>query len=161
VYKRAYDTDHPHSHPWEMLGFTIKPTWWNTVYGPAPYTSDNLILWRDLEQGIVREPGKEIQVKDKFVRAGLANFIPADNQGNLKSPLRSGYVKNFVLRLSTGNFNFGDEAPVETAWRRSSQYPFALITSMLLNKPAQTMGAGFDVSRISRNLSGQKSLSTI
>jgi len=156
VYKRAYDTDRPHSHPWEMLGFTIKPTWWNTVYGPAPYTSDNLILWRDLEQGIVREPGKEIQVKDKFVRAGLANFIPADNQGNLKSPLRSGYVKNFVLRLSTGNFNFGDEAPVETAWRRSSQYPFALITSMLLNKPAQTMGAGFDVSRISRNLAGQK-----
>lgn len=156
VYKRAFDTDRPHTHPWEMLGFAIKPVWWNTVYGPAPYTSDNLIMWRDLEQGIVREPNKEIVARDKFARPGLLNFIPVDDQGRLKSPLASGYIKNFVLRLSTGNFNFGDEAPVETAWRRSSQYPFAIITSLLLNKPAATMGAGFDVSRISRNLAGQK-----
>jgi hypothetical protein len=156
VYKRAFDTDRPHSHPWEMIGFAIKPEWWNTVYGPAPYTSDNLIMWRDLEQGIVREPNKETVVRAKFTRPGLVNFIPVDDQGRLKSPLASSYVKNFVPRLSTGNFNFGDEAPVETAWRRSSQYPFAVITSLLLNKPAQTMGSGFDVSRISKNLAGQK-----
>ena len=156
VFKRAYDTDRPHTHPWEMLGFTIKPSWWNEVYGPAPYTSDNLIMWKDLEEGKVREPNKEVVILEKFVRPGLTNFIPADSKGNLLSPLASSYVKNFVLRLSTGNFNFGDESPVETAWRRSSQYPFALITSMLLNKPAQVMGSGFDVSRITRNLAGQK-----
>jgi len=155
VYKRAFDTDRPHTCPWEMLGFTIKPSWWNQTYGPAPYTSDNLILWRDLEQGIVREPNKEIVIREKFARPGLVNFIPVDGQGNLLSPLSSSYIKNFVLRLSSNNLSFGDQGPVETAWRRSSQYPFAIITSMLLNKPAEVLGKGFDVSRININLAGQ------
>ena len=161
VYKRAFDTDRPHTCPWEMLGFTIKPNWWNQTYGPAPYTSDNLILWQDLEQGIVREPDptggfKEIVIRGKFARPGLTNFIPVDGNGNLLSPLESSYIKNFVLRLSSDNFSFGDQGPVETAWRRSSQYPFAIITSMLLNKPAEVLGNGFDVSRITTNLAGQK-----
>ena len=43
VYKFAYDTDTPHLTPWQMLGFTEEPTWWQSVYGPAPYTRDNLI----------------------------------------------------------------------------------------------------------------------
>ena len=34
VYRHAYDTDTPHTTPWKMLGFSNKPTWWNTVYGP-------------------------------------------------------------------------------------------------------------------------------
>ena len=32
VYKYYYDTDRPHTHPWEMLGFTIKPIWWDQHY---------------------------------------------------------------------------------------------------------------------------------
>ena len=32
AYREAYDTDRPHTHPWEMLGFSIKPTWWETQY---------------------------------------------------------------------------------------------------------------------------------
>ena len=56
LYVRAFDTDRPHSHPWEMLGLTTKPSWWNTVYGPAPYTGDNLVLWKDLEAGRIADP---------------------------------------------------------------------------------------------------------
>ena len=47
VYKMAYDTDRPHMTPWEMLGISVKPTWWESQYGPAPYTKDNLIMWKD------------------------------------------------------------------------------------------------------------------
>ena len=65
VYRYAYDTDTPHTTPWKMLGFTDKPTWWNTVYGPAPYTKDNLILWEDLEAGKVAEPNKAAKFLDK------------------------------------------------------------------------------------------------
>jgi len=54
IYKKYFDTDRPHTHPWEMLGFTIKPTWWTDTYGPAPYTKDNTILWADLAQGIIK-----------------------------------------------------------------------------------------------------------
>ena len=35
VYRYAYDTDRLHTHPWEMLGFTIKPKWWEEKYGEA------------------------------------------------------------------------------------------------------------------------------
>tara|TARA_B110000503_G_scaffold143116_1_gene242654 strand:- start:5811 stop:21632 length:15822 start_codon:yes stop_codon:yes gene_type:complete len=155
VFIRAYDTDRPHTHPWEMLGLTIKPTWWDTVYGPAPYTSDNLILWRDLEEGKIAEPNKAIVFNKKYARPGLSNFIPADTQGRIRSPISANYAKNFNLRLTTQNFKFGDHAPVETAWRRSSHYPFAVLSAFLLNKPAKVMGLGFDVSRIARNLAGQ------
>ena len=44
VYKNAYDTDTPNLTPWEMLGFTIQPSWWEDVYGPAPYTMDNFTV---------------------------------------------------------------------------------------------------------------------
>jgi len=155
VYKEVFDTDRPHSHPWELLGLTNKPKWWNTVYGPAPYTGNNEILWSDLEQGILREPGKEIKVLNKYVRPGLMNFIPSDDKGRLKSPIASSYAKNFFYRYTTQNWKFGDEAPVETAWRRSSDYAFALIKAWLLNQPAKVMGIGFDVSRITKNLAGQ------
>ena len=45
--KHYYDTDRPHTHPWEMIGYSVKPTWWEDIYGPAPYTSGNTILWED------------------------------------------------------------------------------------------------------------------
>ena len=155
VYKQAYDTDRPHTHPWEMLGFPIKPTWWNDVYGPAPYTRNNLILWEDLEEGIIREPNKPVIRLLKYARDGLTNHIPVDAQGKLLSPLASSFAKNYIASYTRQRFAFGDHAPVETAWKNSSEYPFALITSYLLNQPSKIFGIGFDVSRISRNLSGQ------
>ena len=159
VYKRAFDTDRPHSHPWEMQGFKIKPLWWNTVYGPAPYTRDNLILWTDIQEGKIAEPNN-IRYTLDYARPGLIGFIPVDSAGKLKHPQESGYVRQFILRQSTGNFSFGDEAPVETAWRRSSNYPFAIIKSLMLNKPSSTIGEAFDVSRITTNLVGQQVYST-
>ena len=155
VYKQAFDTDRPHSNPWEMLGFSIKPNWWNSVYGPAPYTSNNLILWEDLENGVIREPNTPIRVEPRFVRVGLSKVIPVDGQGQLKSPIDSNYAKNFFFRNTSNSFKFGDESPTETAWRRSSEYPFALIKSWMLNQPAKVIGLGFDLSRTIKNLSGQ------
>ena len=154
VYVRAFDTDRPHSHPWEMLGLTTKPSWWNTVYGPAPYTGDNLVLWKDLEAGRIADP-LNTRISLNYARPGLTNFIPVDSNGKLLSPLNSRYAKNFQIQSATQNFKFGDAAPVENAWRKSSEYPFAVLTAMLLNKPAKTMGLGFDVSRINKNLANQ------
>jgi hypothetical protein len=155
IYKQAYDTDRPHSHPWEMLGFSEQPTWWNTVYGPAPYTSDNLILWEDLQNGVIREPGKKVVYDSRFVRPDLLNHLPVDEDGELLSPINSNYAKNLILTLSSKQFKFGDQAPVENAWRRSSNYPFALLKSMLLNRPAHTMGVNFDASRIVKNITDE------
>jgi len=154
IYRHAYDTDRPHSHPWEIQGFSSKPSWWNEVYGPAPYTSDNLILWKNIEEGKIANPKKE-SIDPNIARPGITNHLPVDSVGSLVSPLRSGYVQNFVLPGTTRNFQFGDQAPTENAWRKSSEYPFAVLNAMLLNMPAKTMGLGFDIDRIQKNLVGQ------
>ena len=155
IYKQAYDTDRPHSHPWEMLGFSEQPTWWNQVYGPAPYTSDNLILWEDLQAGVIREPGKKLVYDSRYKRTDLLKHLPVDEDGALLSPINSNYAKNLIITLSDDQFKYGDQAPVETAWRRSSNYPFALLKSMLLNRPAHTMGVNFDASRIQKNIADE------
>ena len=154
VYRQAYDTDRPHTHPWEMLGFTIKPSWWEDEYGPAPYTSANLVLWEDLQEGVIREPGVPVRRNKKYARPGLTNHIPVNDQGQLLSPLDSNYAQNFIQSLTRDDFSYGDETPVETAWRKSSDYPFALITSWVLNQPTKVIGVGFDLSRMERNSVG-------
>jgi len=151
IYKEAYDTDRPHSHPWEMLGYSLCPTWWTTVYGPAPYTSENKILWQDVEDGVIREPGKSLQYLTAYARKDITKHIPVDGEGKLLSPLDSNFAKNYILTLTQAPFDFGDEAPTETAWRRSSEYPFAFLLSWILNQPTKVMGLGFDRSRIIRN----------
>ena len=155
VYRQAYDTDRPHTHPWEMLGFTIKPEWWEEQYGPAPYTRDNFVLWEDLQNGVVRQPNAPIKILDEYKRPSLMNHIPVNAAGQLISPLESNLAQGHVPVLARTQFAYGDEAPVETAWRRSSEYPFALLTAFSLNKPAETIGVGFDLSRLYRNLAGQ------
>jgi hypothetical protein len=125
------------------------------VYGPAPYTSDNLILWEDLQNGVIREPGKKVVYDPRFVRTDLLNHLPVNEDGELLSPINSNYAKNLILTLSSKQFKFGDQAPVENAWRRSSNYPFALLKSMLLNRPAHTMGVNFDASRIVKNITDE------
>jgi len=155
VYQWLLDTDRPHTHPWEMLGFKIMPSWWETVYGPAPYTNNNLILWQDLTTGVIREPGKPIVKKDKFARPFLLKNIPVDDSGNLLSPLQAGLSKGVFTSSTNNNFIFGDVSPVEAAWRRSSYYPFSVIISAILMSPAKTFGLLLDRSRVSRNIAGQ------
>lgn len=155
IYKQFYDTDRPHSHPWEILGFSEQPTWWTEVYGPAPYTRDNLVLWSDIAEGIIREPGKLIQRVAKYARPTILNHIPSDDNGNLLSPLESNCVRDYVYYLAEAEFTFGDEAPIETAWRRSSEFPFALITAITILRPAQSFATIFDRARQVRDSAGQ------
>ena len=156
VYIQAYDTDRPHTHPWEMLGFSVMPVWWESVYGPAPYTRNNLVLWEDLAGGVMRDSDGNVTRKDpKYSRPTLLSHIPVDIAGNLLSPADSGYVRNQVDRTRRLPFKFGDHGPVETAWRRSSEYPFSLITAMILNQPNTVFATGFDMSRLKRNQVGQ------
>jgi hypothetical protein len=155
VYKEAYDTDSPHVTPWEMLGFSEKPTWWEFKYGPAPYTSNNLIMWSDIESGVIAEPGRSVRINNKFKRPGLLAHLPVNSQGKLLSPLDSRYAQNYVNSYTRTPFEFGDEAPVETAWRRSSELPYSLLKTWALNQPSKIIGLGFDRYRSVRNPAGQ------
>jgi hypothetical protein len=142
VYRDYYDTDTPHTTPWEMLGITRKPTWWETEYGVAPYTSGNLVMWDDLESGLIKEPGNN-RVDERYKRTDLTKVIPVDTEGNLLNPFVS-IVHNYSQADFRKSWVIGDGGPTETAWRKSSSYPFALQRLFALTKPAQYFALSID-----------------
>ena len=92
IYEACYDTERPHTHPWEMLGFIRKPTWWETQYG-TDYSSTNTALWNDLEEGIIRQGDRANTENNRYKtksnpyrRVGLKYEIPVDASGNLLAP---------------------------------------------------------------------------
>ena len=135
IYNYFYDTIYPNTRPWEMLGFSEEPTWWQDYYGPAPYTSGNTVLWQDLAQGLVRDPTGEY-VRPEFVRPDLLSVIPADTEGALIPPIDC-TVGNYDRTSFRRSWTFGDDGAVENAWRTSSAWPFAVMRLLLLTKPAK------------------------
>lgn len=151
VYKHFYGTDRPHSCPWEMLGFSEQPSWWEDTYGPAPYTSGNTLLWQDIEEGKNAYTG---EINPLYVRTGLSNIIPVDEYGNLLDPTINLLI-NYTPSGERASWVFGDQGPVETAWRRSSYYPFAIQKLLALTKPSKYCSLMYDTSRIQKNIAGQ------
>ena len=145
IYKYFYDTDAPHVRPWEMLGHSEKPTDWDATYGTAPYTSGNTVLWN----AIATEPGR-------YGKPDIASYMPVDASGNLLDPLAAGLVDNFDIPGRQNAWKFGDQAPAETAWRRSSAYPFTVTKTLALTKPAKFFSNFFDPSRLSTNVAGNQ-----
>ena len=145
IYKQYYDTDAPHVRPWEMLGHSEKPTDWESTYGSAPYTSGNSILWNK----IATEPGR-------YGKPGILDYLPVDASGNLLDPLQIGLVKDLDVAGRSSGWKFGDQAPAETAWRRSSAYPFTVIKTLALTKPAKFFSNLFDPSRLETNVAGNQ-----
>ena len=155
IYKYTLDTDRPHTHPWECIGYSIEPSWWTEVYGAAPYTRDNYVLWDDIRQGIIRQPGSPIRYRDDLAKPILSVGYPVDENGDLISPLYANFARGLIKPNAEGYYIFGDQGPVETAWRRSSYYPFAFLQMALLLHPNKVLGTCFDRSRIVKNLDNQ------
>ena len=149
IFNYYYDTERPHTNPWEMLGYSEKPADWETRYGPAPYTSGNEILWDDLQRGY--DYVKNTCSK-RYIRPNLLSYIPVDENGNLKSPIASGIVAGFTRNGIDGFWQFGDGAPAETAWRNSSEYRFAVTKLLALLQPVKFFGTMLDPSRVKKNL---------
>jgi hypothetical protein len=149
IYRYFYDTDRPHTHPWEMLGFSERPNWWEQYYGPAPYTGSNLVLWTDLENGIIKD-GDRAGQDSRFARPGLTAIIPVNEFGELKTPDQF-LLRNFSGEDVSGPWAIGDSGPVETAWKSSSDYPFAVQLAVALSKPADYFGLFVDTIRYRYN----------
>jgi len=157
IYNYWFDTDQPHLTPWVMLGQLKKPTWWETRYGPAPYTNGNTVLWEDLEQGYVWNGSNSSAYTDeRFVRPGLSKFIPVDSAGNLLPPTEIGIIRQQNPTAAANNFQVGEQGPVETAWRRGSDYPYAVMQALAVARPAEYFATQIDTSRFQVNsITGQ------
>jgi hypothetical protein len=150
IFNYFYDTDRPHLTPWEMLGFYEMPNWWEKRYGPAPYTGGNRVLWGDLEKGYIAE-GPRAGFDTRFARPGLSKVIPVDDVGMLKSPEKV-VIGEFDAGNISGGWSLGDCGPVESAWRRSSEFPYAVQIAVALSRPAFYFGTMGDVTNYNRSL---------
>lgn len=142
IYKYLYDTDRPHVAPWEMLGFSVMPSWWISYYGAAPYTSDNTVLWTDLSQGFVWNNGASYNLT-KYARPQLLEIVPVDTYGNLIPPLTL-IVKMYDTLNFTKEWQPGDCAPTEESYELSSTYPFDLMRMYALAEPAKFFNLNVD-----------------
>ena len=100
LFAYLYDTETPHTTPWEMLGFTAKPSWWEFEYG-IDYNLTNILLWEDLEKGIIRQGDRENITNNKYLekdnsyrRIGLSDVYPISESGELLSPFKILSTKN-------------------------------------------------------------------
>jgi hypothetical protein len=132
AYRFYYDTDRPHSHPWECLGFTERPSWWNSEYGAGPWPASSA-MWSDIQSGIIRQGARENisdPITSNLYRRPDAP-VPVNSIGALLSP-------NVVLGIPNmpgAPWQFGDGAPVENLWRNSAEYRFAVCEALFLARP--------------------------
>lgn len=145
IYSQFFDTTRPHLHPWELLGLTVKPQWWEDTYGSAPYTGENLVLWQDLRDGIIRDP-QGIRHSSLGARAGLLDVVPVDARGNLLNPNDS-VIGSFNTGSVQQGYTFNDGAPAETAWRQSSSFAFSQLRTRILKNPMFMLGCTWDTNR--------------
>ena len=163
IYRYYYDTQQPSLTPWEMLGISVEPVWWQDTYGPAPYTSDNLVLWDDLAAGYVADPVTPY-FKPEFARAAsmvagpkregiwfekygsgpypsMLPVIPTGSEGEILSPLDSvvgALPPNYTPSTEfVKSWTLGDGGPVEASWWNSSSYPFSVMHMLAVTRPAK------------------------
>ena len=167
IFQYCYDTIYPDTRPWEMLGFSSMPLWWEDQYG-ASWGSINTLLWSDLEAGIIRHGPSAIfdpitlqpQSQPMWTRNGLHSIIPVDSLGNIKS-----IPEIFNVNMTADpyapfdGFNndwvYGDGAPVEQAWMSTSGYAFNVQEFLYLMNPGpfgellfDTVGTDISVGKI-------------
>jgi hypothetical protein len=147
IYRYYYGTENPHTSPWEMLGFYFKPDWWDSQYGVAPYGSGNVLMWRDIQNGVIAD-GDTAGTYANLAKPGLLNRLPVDSQGNLLDPVSARITATQPRSVKIeDDWIWGDGASAESAWKQSFWYPFALAKAAYLMKPALFVETTWDIER--------------
>ena len=148
IFQYYYDTIYPDTRPWEMLGFSEQPLWWVDQYG-TNWSSTNVLLWADLENGIIRQGPCAIydpvttlpQEQPMWARPGLSAIIPVDAAGNIISVMTLfgvAFSGNYYEPFDhfDAEWKYGDGSPVEQAWMSTSAYAFSVQEFLFLMRPA-------------------------
>ena len=147
IYMHFYDTTSPHLSPWEMVGFTQKPDWWDSEYGAAPYTSGNTKMWSDLRDGRIPQ-GSRKGTWSEWARNGLLSCIPVDEFGELLTPVLAGVIQTPPSNVQAKNdWKFGDRSPIENVWLTTVDSDFVMAQITYLAKPAQFIEYLWDTTR--------------
>ena len=140
LYNWFFDTTTPNLTPWEMIGYTNKPSWWDSYYGLPPYTKNNLVLWTDMENGYDYNNGNPVIIESRK-RPGLLKVLPVNDLGNLVDPMNS-VIGNYDELTFQTPWKVGDWGPAEYSYLKSSSWPFDLVKILALCKPAKFFALG-------------------
>ena len=104
-----------------MLGFTGKPSWWDTHYEWVNATKRNNMI-SALQKGIISEPGQTLVQDINVARSGATFPVAAD--GTLQDPVTATLMSAPATIDAKENWTIGDNSPIETIWQRSSLFPY-------------------------------------
>lgn len=129
IYTRLYRSVRPHSHPWEIMGYAVEPTWWRTAYPPTSVSSDGTprytsshAMWGDIQNGIYNPLTSSYNAMSV-----MSAPIPVDEHGELLDPIAAGIVdeNKLVVDRKDDTWIYGDGSPVEQEFLNSPNYGFA------------------------------------
>ena len=141
IYQFLFDTDRPHTHPWEMLGHTIKPTWWDANYSwidPVKRTA----LEKTLRTGNISTANNQI-INPLFARCNdltrSVQEFPVDTAGNLLPPIELTWMNELVSISNSSNdaWQAGEVGPYENVFYNTQWGLAAKIKMLYLRSPAQ------------------------
>ena len=144
LYHYYFNTDRPHTHPWEMLGYNKRPTWWDTHYSwtDAPKRAALLLA---LKHGHVNDPDEpaEYDINYSYINYTWQTSTLVTLTANLNDPVASGIVPNPAIEDRQKDFVFGDWGPVENEWRRTSECKLANSLAFMRTRPLVAMNNYF------------------
>ena len=136
LYTYYFNTDRPHTHPWEMFGYHIKPGWWDTYYSWSAGAKRTALI-SALKFGLYNDPSQPAKQDPRWSYRWFdwsANDL-VTTAGVLNGPVTSGLVSAPTALNRVKDFVFGDWGPVEDQWRRSSEGKIALFTALMKIRP--------------------------
>ena len=159
LYIYYFNTDRPHTHPWEMLGHNTKPTWWDTNYSWTDAVKRQALLLA-LQFGQTSDPalGTNNQTYDvnyAYKDYDWNNKTLVTLLGILNDPDTAGVVPTPTSGDASKDFVYGDWGPVEAEWRRTSAGKLAQTLAFLRTRPLIALNNYFRTARRQvKNLQG-------
>ena len=137
LYTYWFNTDRPHTHPWEMLGYNKKPSWWDTNYSWTNITKRDALI-EALKYGHYNDPSEAQKLYD--ITYAYSNYIWDTNDivttyGDLNDPTASNLVATPTSVDAAKPFAFGDIGPIEYIWRITSEYKTSLAEALMRLRP--------------------------
>jgi hypothetical protein len=158
IYQYLFDTDKPHTCPWEMLGYTMEPTWWSVHYAwddPAKRVK----LEAALRNGAVSEPiGGNSTHLPQFSRK-IKSF-PISETGKLLDPVTAGICDAPSVQYASSAWKFGEYGTQEMAWRRSASFQWAEAIWEYSVSPNKFFSKNFNTFEISTSIDGYQKIMT-
>ena len=155
IYTYFFNTERPHTHPWEMIGFNKKPSWFDDAYtwldtANGGDDAKRAALITILKYGHFNNPDEvklDYSMHYSYSAYDWDSNILVNVDGTLNDPITAGIVTTPAAAQRAANFVFGDYGPVESKWRDSSYFYGAKILSLMKLRPLWILNNYFDSNR--------------